>query len=209
MSKSVIELEDYLNKEYSPNAVIKISSMRIGKVPISEIYFIKEIMDSVEPLHIEERIVVGKRKLFKAELIDGYHRLKSKIYKGDDYIEAYVLTDYDISRTEDTLYQFIEKCKGRYIKFTNNQNIIVDGDRYFIEPNSGCGGCSNGWSELSVVDSFLNKKILVSEVSSNKHEECEDCYDLIINNKIVAVVDTGYGNGYYGGDFEIVKIGEQ
>ena len=83
--------------------------------------------------------------------------------------------------------------------------ILVDNKKYLIVENEGCGGCGNGWSSIKVVNDYINKPIKIKTVESNEENDSDE-YKLIINGDHVADVDTGWGNGYYGGDFEIELI---
>lgn len=194
------ELQKKLNKEYKGVGEITIESMTKGKIDSNKISYVSSVMDKIEPLESEEPIVVAKR-YFNYKLIDGYHRLKGKL--GNE-IESYILTDYSIKRSYDCFFDFIKKREGKTITFIDSQNLIVGSKRYFIEFNEGCGGCSNGWSSIDLNNKFKNKKIKANSVESKNKEG--DLYDLYINDKFIAKVDTGWGNGYYGGDFNIKKI---
>ncbi len=184
--------------------------MHEDSIDINDIEYVKEIMDAVEPLAIDKKIVVAKNEYsFKTgrhfKLIDGYHRLKSKLELGGN-IEVYVIDEYTIDHVQDNFYSFIESCVGKKIKFLSNNSIEVGNDIYTIKPNEGCGGCSNGWSEIEVYKGSINNDIILSSV--DKKDIDTDIYTLILNNESVATVDNGYGNGYYGGDFTIIKVGD-
>jgi hypothetical protein len=200
------ELETKLNKEYEGMGTITINSFHEEILKISDIDYLQSIVATIEPLNSDEPIVVAKSWRKEYKLIDGYHRLKSNILSGSD-IKAIVLDDYRISRTNDNLFQFLEKTVGKTIKFKDSNTLLVGDKIYFIEENEGCGGCSSGWSSIEVLPEFINKKIKVKTIESkDSGKEYDDVYLLYVNGKKVATVDTGYGNGYYGGDFEVKHI---
>ena len=198
------EIQNKLNEEYKSNGVISIRKMHEENIPISNISYIKDLMNKVSPLDIKDPIVVAKsygKNNYK--LIDGYHRLKDRIIKNELNIKCIVLDDYGINYTNDTLYDFLETLIGKTITFISDYEIKVDDKLYIIEPNEGCGGCSNGWSSIEMLSKYQNEAIQIKIIESKKINE--DVYDLFINNQKIAKIDTGYGNGYYGGDF-IIKL---
>jgi hypothetical protein len=200
------ELEQKLNNEYKDLGTIKISEMTHQVIQLSDIEYLENLMKKVKPLNVNEPIVVAEifYKTNKYTLIDGYHRLKYKLNNQTE-TDAYVLKTYEINRKYDTLYQFMQSLVGKTIKFVSNDVIFVDDVYCVIKGNKGCGGCSNGWSTFNLDSKFLNKAIKINNIEQktegNVYES--DLYDLYINGKKIAEVDTGYGNGYYGGDFEI------
>jgi hypothetical protein len=196
------KLIEKLNKEYKNIGVISISKMHQKDVQISSIDYVKNIMDIIEPLTVDEPIIVAKTwRNDNYVLIDGYHRLKSKILDGGGNIEAIILDDFLIKRKYDTLFEFLSGLIGSKLNFKSEELILVDGKYFEIKANEGCGGCGNGWSSIKVLLSFINKEIVVKTIESK--DENGDTYNLYINGEKVAEVDTGYGNGYYGGDFEV------
>jgi hypothetical protein len=194
-------LETKLNKEYKNIGTVTINEMHEDIIPVSEIAYVGSIMKMIEPLDIDEPLVVGKTWRDEYTLIDGYHRLKNKIRNGEKEIKVIVLDKYKINRTQDTLFRFIQGLIGQKIRFIDSEIMVVDGKYYEIKSNAGCGGCGNGWSSLDVNKKFINKEITVKTVATK--DQNEDVYDLYVNGVMVARVDTGYGNGYYGGDFEV------
>lgn len=198
-----LELSKKLNKEYKNIGKISVTESHEEDISVSNIEYVKSIMDIIKPLKIEEPIIVSK--YWRSDdyiVIDGYHRLKSKIQDGIKKIKVIVLDKYTIHRKSDTLFNFFENLVGKTVKFIGNEIFMVDGKYYEIKGNEGCGGCSNGWSSIEVLSDFINKNIEIKTVKSVGKDD-SDLYDLYINDKLVANVDTGYGNGYYGGDFEI------
>lgn len=195
------ELEIKLNKEYKNIGEVSIEEMHEEEIAISNVNYVKSIIDKVTPLKIDTPIVLAKSWRDEYTLIDGYHRLKSKIEEGITSIKAIVLDKYKITRKHDSFFGFVSKLVGSTIKFIDGELMVVDGELYEIVWNEGCGGCSNGWSSIKVVNEYLNKNIVIKTIESK--EKSEDEYELFINGKLVAEVDSGYGNGYYGGDFEV------
>lgn len=81
-----------------------------------------------------------------------------------------------------------------------------DGVVFVVETNDGCGGCSNGWSELGSLVSLLNADHIITNVKTIYDKNSNDRFSLFVfygNDKIVIEGDDGYGNGYYdyGGGF--------
>ena len=197
------QLEEKLNKEYKNIGEITISSMHKDNINIKDIKYIQSIIDIIDPLDSSEPIIVSK-SYNGYELIDGYHRLKSKIKKGDINIDVVVLDEYSIKRKSDNLLEFFEGLVGETIKFVNDETFSINGKYYMIECNEGCGGCSSGWSSIEVLPEFINKSIKIGTIVDKGDDG--DLYDLYINGIMIAKVDTGWGNGYYGGDFGIKYI---
>ena len=196
------ELQAKLNKEYEKIGTITIGVMHEEIMPLSGIIYVESIMEIAEPIKSDEPIVVAKSHYPEGYVvIDGYHRLKSKIQDGEKEIRVILLDDYKISRKADSLLDFISGLKGSTVRFASDEAILVDGELYEIKANEGCGGCGNGWSNLKVLEAFVNKDIDIKTVEA-KNDNGDD-YELHINGEMVAEVDTGYGNGYYGGDFKI------
>lgn len=205
MAKSKIKkLEEKLNKEYEGLGTISIRSIAENNIPIKSIDYVESIMRVVKPIKNDEPIIVAEKwgweKRYK--LIDGYHRLKSKILNQEN-INVIILENYNLDRCNDNLYLFIESLIGKTLKFIDCNTIEIDNKFFFIKENEGCGGCGNGWSSISVKSELIGKKIKIKSVSRIEDKHDEDLYELYINGKIVAKVNTGWGNGYYGGDFEI------
>ncbi len=199
------ELEKNLNKEYKSVGTITIREMHEEELKADEIMYVSDIMSNkfVKPLKSDEPIIVS-RTWGEVKLIDGYHRLKYKL-QNNEKVKAIVLDSFSINRKEDSFLNFMKSLIKKTVKFVDDNNLLVGKKLYHIAENGGCGGCGNGWSSIEVISDFINKPIKVSSVKevAGKYE---DLYDLYINDELVAKVDTGWGNGYYGGDFEVKLI---
>lgn len=205
MLKTKEEIENKLNKEYKKIGKITIRELHEENININDIKYINSIMNYISPLDIEEPIIVGK-DYNGYYLIDGYHRLKSKLEKLEKEIKVIVLDSYSINRENDTLYDFLKSLIGEEIKFIDSNTLLCDNKLYQIEENEGCGGCSNGWSSIEVLPEFINKTIKINTIEDRYERKNEDEYELYINGIKIADIDTGYGNGFYGGDFKINLI---
>ena len=198
------ELEQKLNEEYKNIGNISIEGLSKDVIDISKIEYIHSIMEKIPPLDVDDEIVVTENYNGNYKIIDGYHRMKSKLIKGEKNINVYILKNYCITRKNDTFFSFMESLTGKNIKFVED-NLIVIGNKYYqIKENEGCGGCDNGWSSIRVLPKFIGKEIKIKIISIGNSNSDE--YDLIINGEKIAEVDTGWGNGYYGGDFKINLI---
>lgn len=208
---SVESITKKLNKEYENIGTVTIKSLHEESIPINNIKFIGSIMEYVEPLDVDLPIIVAK-KYSGFTIIDGYHRMKHKINEGIKEVECLVLDDYSIERSyTDDLFDIISSLVGKTIKFVDDYTFILDDSYYTIETNEGCGGCSSGWSSIELSKGVAGRSIKIKSVSSRTTDyngkETEsiksDTYNLYINGDIIAKVDTGWGDGYYGGDFEV------
>jgi len=202
------ELEAKLNKEYKDIGVITITDFTTQDINVSELEYIQSIMEKIDGLDVDEPIVVEKHSWKDTYIIiDGYHRVKGKLQKRENTITAFVLSRFSIKRKADSLFSFLQTLSGKTIMFLDSNLFVVDGKHYHIIDNEGCGGCSNGWSSITVFDAFIGKKLTIKsiEMKSTKGDESDE-YQLILNGKHVADVDTGWGNGYYGGDFKVHLI---
>jgi len=199
------ELHDKLNEEYKDIGVISIKEMELIDVQLKDVSYVVDVMNKIEPLDIDEPIVLAKHWDDTYNIIDGYHRVKSKLNKKDTLITAYVLDDFIIKRKSDNLFSFLETTVDKKITFLTS-NLLKVGDKHFqIIENEGCGGCSSGWSNINVFQKYINKPIVVKKIESDGKEESDE-YRLLINGEHIADVDTGWGNGYYGGDFKVHLI---
>ncbi|GEM_PF-3221655 len=208
MISELKKLQEQLNQEYVLVGKITIFDGYKDIIPTNTITYNGTVMNKVFTLFkSHEPIVVrpyNNHYKYKYKLIDGYHRLKYCIENKITTIPSYILTKYEIDYVNDEFYTFIQKLIGKTITFLDDYVIQVDKQRYYIEPNEGCGGCSNGWSSIDANLQYTDVRITIESVSKNRINA--DVYDLVLNNKIVARVNTGWGNGFYGGDFRILKI---
>lgn len=206
--KTKEQLQKELNEEYKDLGEITIEKMSKKVVDPTDIEYVDSIMEKVEPLESDEPIVVGDagwRSYKHIKLIDGYHRLKHALTSDDD-IEVFYLDRYELNRNDDTLLSFMKEQVGKQIKFYGNYTFELNDKLYKIKKNEGCGGCGNGWSDLEVEDDLIGKTAKIQSVHSEDGDDYYgDEYDLYINDKLFAKVDTGWGNGYYGGDFDIIR----
>lgn len=203
-TKQIKKLEEELNKEYKDVGIISIETVHREVIDIRTIEYIRHIMNGIKPLDIDKPIIVSKHYCGNFILIDGYHRLKHKIVDGVQEIDAIVLDEYSLKRTAGYLLEFFKGLVGKTVTFKNDYDFFVDEKQYSIAPNRGCGGCENGWAYINVSYELLNKSISVTSVEARNKDG--DKYDMFVNGSFIAAIDTGWGNGYYGGDFEIDLI---
>jgi hypothetical protein len=215
-------LEQQLNTEYADIGVITINHLQTIQVDIEDIHYIKSVLDIVEPLDDNTPIVIAKLTGFfyrdcdeKYILVDGYHRLRHHIDSGAKTLTC-IKIDYDLERHNrfDSFYEFIESCKGKTIHFIDHDS---DSSDYFVHVNNFLykiianeGGCScSAWDAvLNIHTDFVGVDIDVVDVSKKNVDSYypEDEYELFINGVKIADVDTAFGDGYYGGDFEIEPV---
>ncbi len=200
---TIEDLQNKLNEEYKHIWTITITEMSPETLDISKIEYVKSIIGDIEPLDIDEPIVVSK-DWNTYSVIDGYHRLKSKLQKWEQFINCIVLSNYKINRKHDTLFDFLKELIGEEIEFRESTIMFVGGNCYFIQENEWCGWCSNLWYSITVSPEFIGKKIKINSIESDNRWDGEsDIYDLVINGKKIAEVDTWWWNWYYGGDFKV------
>lgn len=201
------ELQDKLNKEYISIWEINIQDMHEENVSINHITYVKEIMENIDPLDLTDPIILAKEYSWsdKYIIIDGYHRMKNALNKWLNSINAIILDEYEITRRNDTLFEFLSCNVWNTIKFISDYIVFVWENMYHIIPNEWCGGCSNWWSNISVCEEFLKKEVHIKTLY-NKEWKYKDLYDLYINNQKIAEIDTWRWNWYYWWDFEIEII---
>lgn len=92
---------------------------------------------------------------------------------------------------------------------TNRMETILitnDGTRLTIETNEGCGGCSNGWSEIDIPNDLVDSEngIVAVDISDDNGSEVFTI-SIFKENGLVSKLSTddGYGDGYYGGGFQV------
>lgn len=206
MTKQEIQnLTEKLNHEYKTVGEIVIKEADRRDINIKDIKCSSSILSSIELLASDEPIVVAKPYRFSEEyiIIDGHHRFKY-LKETKEVINVIYLLSYNIKHSADDLLSFLEQNVGSDICFLSNKLLSINKFLCEIEPNEGCGGCSNGWSSFELVDGVVGKNMKIQSVEARNEEY--DVYDLFINDVHIARVDTGYGNGYYGGDFNINVI---
>lgn len=84
-----------------------------------------------------------------------------------------------------------------------------DGTVILVRENIGCGGCVNGWSDISEIKKLENVDNVITNVEYEKTDDhWGDGAKLFVfyerpefNQTINA--DEGWGNGYYGGGFHV------
>ena len=190
-----------LNREYKTIGEISIREADQRDVQIKDIKYSDSILSSIEPLVSEEPIVIAKDGWCDEYIIiDGHHRFKHLKETGE-VINVICLLSYSIRRTSDYLLSFLEQNLGADICFSSDELMSVNNTLLEIVPNEGCGGCSNGWSEFTLVEGIVGKSMTIQSVEVRNEDD--DVYDLFINDVHIANVNTGWGNGYYGGDFTI------
>ncbi|TCX53813.1 hypothetical protein [Dehalobacter sp. 14DCB1] len=89
---------------------------------------------------------------------------------------------------------------------------LNDGTVLKCKTNQGCGGCSNGWSSFQ---NLFNGKIKDNVITNITTSSSGQNYDDIVTVHVFFEepqfnfsedVDEGWGNGYYGGGFELEVI---
>lgn len=202
ITPNLAQIEKNLNKEYEKIGKITVMSAHEDVVSIRDIAYSKSIMEKINPLNNPEPIILSYCSYSRRyTLIDGYHRLKHKIKEREDNIIAIILDEYRLTRANDCLFSFLENCTGETITFLSDEVIRVNNKFYEIIPNEGCGGCGNGWSSIDVLTNAIDKEITIKNIEQKEVDG--DKYELWINGGKIADVDTGWGNGYYGGDFDV------
>lgn len=94
---------------------------------------------------------------------------------------------------------------------THDYILTTDkGVELIISTNDGCGGCENGWSSFLIPSDLVdcnNAIVDISIADGNFSSNDDQIYILSIfkENKQISQILTndGYGNGYYGGGFQI------
>lgn len=87
-----------------------------------------------------------------------------------------------------------------------------DGTIISVEENEGCGGCENGWSDISEIKKLEEVDNVITNVEYKKtNDDWDDDATIFVFyerpefNRTLKV-DEGWGNGYYGGGFYISII---
>ena len=107
--------------------------------------------------------------------------------------------------SSDELADLLKELVGMKITSMYDELIVLeDGTRIEIDINEGCGGCSSGWSELSVAKS-ANLDAAIMNVEYSQDNGSSDKFKIFIylaNNETIELDgDDGFGNGYYGSGF--------
>lgn len=110
--------------------------------------------------------------------------------------------------SSDELADLLKELVGMKITSMYDELIVLeDGTRIEIDLNEGCGGCSSGWSELSIVNQ-MNSVDLDAAIMNVEYAQDNGSYDkfkifiYLANNETIELDgDDGFGNGYYGSGF--------
>ena len=110
--------------------------------------------------------------------------------------------------SSDELADLLKELVGMKITSMYDELIVLeDGTRIEIDLNEGCGGCSSGWSELSIVNA-MNSVDLEAAIMNVEYAQDNGSYDkfkifiYLANNETIELDgDDGFGNGYYGSGF--------
>lgn len=99
---------------------------------------------------------------------------------------------------------------GKSVKKVNKDTLILnDGTELKIIPNEGCGGCSNGWYEITELNGCEN---IITNVTFECIDNSDDdmIYRIFVfakdKNIKLLEVSGGDGNGYYGTGYSIDVI---
>ena len=102
----------------------------------------------------------------------------------------------------------------RVVEASPGELVLDNGVKIIIEENSGCGGCSNGWSFISWYDVVDSENAIVdvqvTDIEGDGYGG-DPTYTISIfyEDKRISEVEAndGYGNGYYGGGFYVTVKG--
>lgn len=97
---------------------------------------------------------------------------------------------------------------------TTYRLTLSDGSVFGIKTNSGCGGCSNGWSELPKLSELILLDHVITNVKVEYDKSDKDKFKIFIyyhDKRFDGEGSDGYGNGCYGGGFwlTLTKIGSE
>lgn len=88
---------------------------------------------------------------------------------------------------------------------------LDNGIQLIVEGNQGCGGCGNGWYDISELNNCDNA-ITDVKCENSVDENGDDVYNIFVfaeDKQINCVQYRGYDNGYYGTGYSLsVKIAE-
>lgn len=94
----------------------------------------------------------------------------------------------------------------KIIKATEDTLTLDNGYVLEIIPNEGCGGCSNGWFEISELNTCENviTSVIVDEKIDGRDYETLSIFVFAEDRRITALQVSGTeGNGYYGRGYRI------
>lgn len=110
--------------------------------------------------------------------------------------------------SSDELADLLKELVGMKITSMYDELIVLEnGTRIEIDINEGCGGCSSGWSELSIVNQMnsVDLDAAIMNVEYSQDNGASDKFKIFIylaNNETIELDgDDGVGNGYYGSGF--------
>jgi len=117
---------------------------------------------------------------------------------------------------EDETSRLREVLLGHSVKKIAVDHLeLDDGTMLRIVPNEGCGGCGNGWYELTDLNEVDNIITSVSVETTSKRNE--DDYEQAYTYRVFVVagdkrinlftVDGDDGNGYYGTGYVVLVRG--
>lgn len=126
-------------------------------------------------------------------------------------MEKYTLTHEDTEKIKNLMV-------GRIIIQVQNDTLVLDDlTKLRIIPNSGCGGCENGYYELAFLNHVHNVITNVEfneEMIDNKPEEYPMVYSIYVYTDALttaaplAEITGNDGNGYYGTGYRVDVIVE-
>lgn len=97
----------------------------------------------------------------------------------------------------------------KIVSVTGFEDEIItldNGKVYKITSNEGCGGCSNGWSEVTGLDELPTDNMITDVKYVDGKDPEDDNYTIFVyfhDKKFEVEADDGWGNGYYGGGFTV------
>lgn len=103
----------------------------------------------------------------------------------------------------------VDVNKGNHESYVPHSYMLTcaDGTKILVKENDGCGGCNSGWSDISEIVKLQDTDNVITAVKTVYDEtDDEDRFTLFIyyHDKTCEIDgDDGYGNGYYGGGFEV------
>lgn len=131
---------------------------------------------------------------------------KIREWASKEISKQYVLSYEDEIKIKDLLLWH------KVISVTNGDTLLLDnGTELEIIPNEGCGGCGNGWYEITDINGCDNAITDVKFDNAGNHYK--DIYQIFVyseNKKMKLLQVEGSDNGFYGSGYTInVKIRER